>query len=327
VCSNVYDTTLDGTKANFVGQIRKLVAHFDCSDTETGITSYHFAIKDLRTSQYILPFHKIKGTASLLSLVVVDGAGKRIIELQNGGRYQVGIRATNNVNLSREYWTPGVTVDTTPPVFSKVVASFQVQSETIKIGWELVDNESGIETVSWSLNTSPDVENPKNFTGISRNSTELFISGISFKLGQTYYVYFKAINKAGRSTLFVSDGVVIDRTPPSAGRVSADFVVPANYDGNPNVTSGASFTVKWSGFADQESGVRAYGWAVGSSPERTKRLSNSFYRRIHFTGYYFFIFHKLPPLGPGSLLALSTLLQDDVNNWEQAVRTHLVGKP
>ena len=284
VCSNVYDTTLDGTKTNFVGQIRKLMVHFDCSDTETGISSYHFAIKDFKTSQYILPFHKIKGISALSSLVVVDGAGKRILELQNGGRYQVGLRATNNVNLSREYWTPGVTVDTTPPVFSKVVASFQVQSETIKIVWKLVDNESGIGTVSWSLNTSPDLENPENFTEISRNSTELFISGISFKLGQTYYVYFTVTNTAGRSTLFVSDGVVIDRTPPSPGLVSADFVVPANYDGNPNVTTGASFTVKWSGFVDQESGVRVYKWAIGPSVEQMKLLGNVFYRAIQFTG-------------------------------------------
>ena len=284
VCSNVYDTTLDGTKTNFVGQIRKLMVHFDCSDTETGISSYHFAIKDFKTSQYILPFHKIKGISALSSLVVVNGAGKRILELQNGGRYQVGLRATNNVNLSREYWTPGVTVDTTPPVFSKVVASFQVQSETIKIVWKLVDNESGIETVSWSLSTSPDVENPENFTEISRNSTELLISGISFKLGQTYYVYFTVTNTAGRSTLFVSDGVVIDRTPPSPGLVSADFVVPANYDGNPNVTTGASFTVKWSGFVDQESEVRVYEWAIGPSVEQMKLLGNVFYRAIQFTG-------------------------------------------
>ncbi len=286
VCSNVYDATLNGSKTRFVGQIRKLFVHFNCSDNETGINSYEFAIKDLETFQYILPFHKIKGISALSSLVVVDGAGKRIVELQHDGRYQVGLRATNNVNLTGEYWTPGVTVDTTAPVFSKVVALFQVQNETIKIVWKLVDDESGVGTLSWSLHISPDVENPKNFTEISWNSTELIISGITFQLGQTYYVFLKATNNAGRSTLFVSDGVVIDRTPPSAGWVLADFVVPANYDGNPNVTTGASFTVKWSGFADQESEVRVYKWSIGSSVEKTKHLGNSFYRGIQFTGFF-----------------------------------------
>ena len=283
-CSNIYDATLHGSKTSFVGQIRKLVVHFTCTDNETGISSYQFAIKDIETSRFVLPFHKIKGIVARTSLVVVDGAGKRIIKLQNGGRYQVGLRATNNVNLTKEYWTPGVTVDTTPPVFSKVVALFQLQSETIKIVWKLTDTESGIGSLSWSLHTSPNVENLKNFTEISWNSTELKISGISFKLGQTYYAYFKATNKAGRSTLFVSDGVVIDRTPPSAGWVSADFVAPANYDGNPNVTANASFTVKWSGFADQESGVRVYKWAIGPSVEQVKMLANTFYRGIQFAG-------------------------------------------
>lgn len=286
VCSNVSDVTSDGKKTIFVGQIRKLVVHFECSDHETGINSYQFAIKDLNTTKITLAFHKIKGISGHSSRVVIDGAGKRIIELQNGGRYQVGLRVTNNVNLMQEYWTPGVIVDTTPPVFKNVLASFQVESETIKTVWQLVDHESGIETLSWSLNSSPDFENTDNFTEISRNSTELFTSTASLTLGQTYYVYLKAVNKAGRSTLFVSDGVVIDRTPPSTGLVSADFAVPENYDGNPNVTSGASFTVKWSGFVDQESGIRLYGWAIGSTAEQTKELGNAFYRRIHFTGYY-----------------------------------------
>jgi hypothetical protein len=289
VCSTVYDATLDGSKTSFVGQIRKLFVYFVCSDNETGINSYQFAIKDIQTSQFVLPFHKIKGISVLTSLVVVDGAGKRVVKLHNGGHYQVGLRATNNVNLTGEYWTPGVTVDITPPVFSKVVALFQLQSETIKIIWKLTDAESGIATLSWSLHTSPNVEIPKNFTEIPWNSTELIISGISFKLGQTYYVYFKATNKAGRSTLFVADGVVIDRTPPSVGWVSADFVVPASYDGNPNVTTDASFTVKWSGFTDQESGVKMYKWAIGPSAERVKVLADTFYKGIQFEGFYYFL--------------------------------------
>ena len=288
VCSNVYDVTSDGEKTIFVGQIRKLVIHFECSDNETGINSYHFSIKDLNTSQHVLAFHKIKGISDHTSHVVVDGAGKKIIELQNGGRYQVGIRATNNVNLTQEYWTPGVIVDTTPPMFNNVVASFQVKSKRIKVIWQLVDYESGIETLSWFLNASPGIENAENLTEISLNSTELFISVISLTLGQTYYVYLKAVNKAGRSTMFVSDGVVIDQTPPSIGLVSAEFAVPDKYDGNPNVTSDALFTVKWSGFVDQESGIRLYGWAIGLSAEQTKQLGNAFYRRIHFTGYYYY---------------------------------------
>ncbi|XP_028399029.1 uncharacterized protein LOC114522522 [Dendronephthya gigantea] len=284
VCINVYSATIDRSQTAFIGQTRKIAIHFECGDNETGINGYHFAIKDLNTSKYILPFHQIQGISALSTLAVVDGAGKRNLQLQNGGHYQIGLRATNNVNLVREYWTPDVIIDTTPPVFSKVVATFKVQNESIEITWQLSDHESGVESLSWSLERSPDVDIPRNFTEISHNFSKLLISGFSYQLGQTYYVHLKASNRAGRSASFVSDGVIVDRTPPSAGRVSADFVVPSNYDGNPNTTDGASFTVKWSGFVDQESGVRAYSWAIGSSDRKTKLLGNVFYTGITFTG-------------------------------------------
>ena len=89
---------------------------------------------------------------------------------------------------------------------------------------------------------------------------------------------------AGLSTLFVSNGVLIDRTSPSAGRVSAGFVIPMNYDGNPNVTQGASFATRWSGFIDPESGIKSYKYAVGLSNETTKALGDESYTSIPFTG-------------------------------------------
>ena len=284
VCSNLYDATVDGTKTNFVGQVTKLVVNIECKDKETGLTMYQFAIKNNVTSQYVLPFHKIKGFPSLSSLAVVDGSGKWVLKLNNGGHYQVGVRVTNAVNLTKEYWTNGVIVDSTPPVFRKVQTSFQVQNESIGVSWELFDNESDINFVFWTMDTSPDIEDPENFTEISRNTKKLIISGITFQLGQTYYVYLKATNNAGVSTLFVSDGVLVDRTPPSDGHVTADFVVPLNYDGNPNVTQGASFTAKWNGFIDQESGISSYKWAIGLSKKGTKALSDDFYTSIQFTG-------------------------------------------
>ena len=284
VCKTVYDATVDGARTNYVGQTTKLAVYFECEDGESGVTKYEFAIKDIVTSEYILPFHKIKGISSFSSLAIVDGSGKRILRLKNGGRYQVAVRVTNMVNLTKEYWTRGIVIDTTSPVFKKVAPVFDVRNESIKVTWQLSDNESGIKSIFWTVDTSPDNENPGNFADISSHGATLTISAISFKLGQTYYVYLRAINKAGLATLFVSDGVLIDRTPPSAGRVSANFAVSLNYDGNPNENDGASFIVKWVGFIDQESGIRSYKWAVGWSKDTTKTLGGDFYTTIPFTG-------------------------------------------
>jgi hypothetical protein len=134
------------------------------------------------------------------------------------------------------------------------------------------------------INASPNIENPDNFTEVSRNTTKLFIiSDIFTKQGENYYVYLKATNTAGLSTIFVSNGVVVDRTPPSPGRVSADFVLPENYDGNPNMTKGASFPVRWNGFIDQESGVMFYKWAIGPT-DVIAALNDDSFTNIPFTG-------------------------------------------
>ena len=288
ICTNIYDATLDGARANFTSSTLKLAVHANCNDVETGISKYEFAIRKLNTSEYVVPFHSLKINSDIPPLAVVGGfgknLGKNLVKLEHDAHYQVGLRVTNNVKLASEYWTSGVSIDTTAPIFSSVMSIYNVTSDAFQVGWELFDNECGIKTQYWSFNTSPNAENIKNFTEISKHATELLISGIYFKLGETYFIYLKAINNAGLSTLFVSHGVVVDRTPPSPGRVSADFVLPEHYDGNPNMTDGASFSVKWYGFIDQESGIRSYKWVIGLSQEEAIVLSDDFFTDIQFSG-------------------------------------------
>ena len=284
VCTDVHDATIDGTKTRFSGFISKLMINARCNDDETGIFTFEFAIKDLNTSEYVLPFHRPKATSASTSLNIVDGFGKQLVKLQSGGFYQVGLRVTNNVGLTSMYWTLGVTIDTSGPIFRRVISSYNVDSDALEVVWDLFDRESGIKSHFWCLGVSPIDECRENFTLISQNVSRLLIDKISLKLGQTYYVYLKAINHAGLSTLYVSNGVVVDRTPPLAGRVSADFALSEDYDGNPNTTDGASFPVSWNGFNDDESGVTKYKWAIGQAREETATLGDDFFTDIQFTG-------------------------------------------
>ena len=285
ICTNVYDATLDGDKTSFSGDTSKLVVHANCDDVETGISKYMFAMRNFNSSKYVVPFHPVKTSFDSASLLAVDGFGKQLVNLDQGGQYQVGLRVTNNVNLTNEYWTSGVRIDTTGPIFRRVISSYNVHSDAIRVVWELYDHESGIKALYWSIYTSPNIETPENFTEILHNTTEILIySHLSFKIGKTYYVYLKAINNAGLSTVFVSNGVVVDRTPPSAGRVSADFSLAENYDGNPNMTDGASFPVRWIGFIDKESGIRSYNWAIGLRRDETSTLADELFTNIQFMG-------------------------------------------
>jgi hypothetical protein len=284
VCRNIFDANLDGDKTRFSGLTSKLAVHAYCNDVETGILKHELAIRNLETYEYVVPFHNFKKNLDLAFLVIVGGLGKKVVELQHGNQYQVGLRITNNVNLTGEYWTPGVTVDATGPIFRRVSTSYNVHHDALQCAWQLFDNESGIKSLHWSFSTSPGIARAENFTRIPQNVTYLIISDTSLILGKTYYVYLKAINNAGSSTLFVSHGVLVDRTPPSAGNVWADYVLPENYDGNTNVTHGASFPVRWNGFIDNESGIKSYGWSIAMTQQETAALGDDIFKKIKFTG-------------------------------------------
>ena len=113
ICTNVYDATLNGDKTSFSCHISKLAIHANCIDAETGISKYMFAIRNFNSSKYIVPFHRVNTNFNSTSTLLVDGSGKQLVNLEHGTQYQVGVRVTNNVNLTNEYWTSGVTIDTT----------------------------------------------------------------------------------------------------------------------------------------------------------------------------------------------------------------------
>ena len=68
----------------------------------------------------------------------------------------------------------------------------EVHREAIKAVWQLFDVESDIKSLCWSIDTSPDLKDPENFTAVSQNATEVLITGIPFTMGQTYYFYLKS---------------------------------------------------------------------------------------------------------------------------------------
>ena len=93
----------------------------------------------------LFPFVAQKTIFDSTSLVAVDGFGKQLVNLECGGKYQVGVRVTNNVDFTSEYWTSGVKIDTTAPIFRRVISSYNVHSDAIRVSWELFDDESGIK--------------------------------------------------------------------------------------------------------------------------------------------------------------------------------------
>ena len=278
-CNNVYVVDSHGHATKFIHSETNIAVHFECDDPESGISKYIFAIEDSTVPKFVLPFHEIKGVTVLSSVAVVGG--KTTLKLVNGGVYRILVRAKNGAKVTKDYWSPKVNIDLTSPVVKNVTANFNVSNESLKVVWEMSDGESGIKSVFWIL-TDHGTSTKSTEIQISKNVTELLISTTNFLEGVIYSVQIKVINMAGMSVSAMSNGAVFDRTPPTAGVVTATLVLPLNYGGNANAIHNVTSDIKWNGFKDKESAIISYKWAIGISKTNMKLLSDRFYTPIPF---------------------------------------------
>ena len=85
-------------------------------------------------------------------------------------------------------------------------------------------------------------------------NTSLTIPTAAMEPGTRYYVSVRAWNQAGLQTTVVSDGVVIDLTPPAGG-----VVFPSRHYGNRQAQSSTTtLAASWHSFEDRHSGVTSY---------------------------------------------------------------------
>ena len=84
--------------------------------------------------------------------------------------------------------------------------------------------------------------------------TSLTIPTTAMEQGTRYYVSVRAWNRAGLQTTAVSDGILIDVTPPVGG-----VVFPSRRYGNRHAQSSATtLAASWHSFEDRHSGVTSY---------------------------------------------------------------------
>ena len=103
-----------------------------------------------------------------------------------------------------------------------------------------------------------------------RLNTSLTISTSTLEEGTRYYVSVRAWNAAGLQTIVVSDGVLIDVTPPVYG-----VVFPSRSHSNRHAQSSAtSLSASWHGFEDRHSGVTSYHVALYDADDITTPVVN-----------------------------------------------------
>ena len=167
--------------------------------------------------------------------------------------------------------------DLTPPTVTGVPndglgADIDLQSSvtTISANWAGVfaDAESGIAGYQWAIGTTVGGTNIQGYTSLGM-LTSATNSSLSLISGTEYFVTVRATNGSGLQSTATSDGVMVDATPPTATGVPNDGT-GADIDYQSSTTT---LSANWAGvFADAQSGVAGYEWAIGTTAGGTNIL-------------------------------------------------------
>lgn len=229
------------------------------SDPESGIASYEWAIGTSPGGTNIQPFTAV-GLAT--------SASNSSLTIQGGTTvYYVAVRATNGVGLTAIGLSNGVKRDLSAPATRPVRdgllltdLDFQSSASEISANWtDFVDNRSGIVGYEWAIGTTAGGSDVQGFVPVGL-ATSATATGLSLGQGTEYFVTVRATNGAGLTATRSSDGVVVDLTPPTAGQVHDGIGQDIQFQ-----TSITTISGDWSGFADAESQIARYEWAIGTS--------------------------------------------------------------
>ena len=229
------------------------------ADPETGITGYEWAIGTTAGGTNILGYTSV-GTATSASAN---------FSLTSGTKYYVTVRASNGAGLQATATADGVTPDTSQPGINgsprdglAADITYQTSTTTISANWDgcFADPQSGIAGYEWAIYISGGANiQPYTSVGTATSATN---SSLSLTSGTTYIVNVRATNGAGLTRLAGSDGVTVDATPPTATGVPNDGL-GADVDVQSSTTA---LSANWASvFADAQSGVTAYEWAIGTT--------------------------------------------------------------
>ncbi|KAJ7365984.1 hypothetical protein OS493_002726 [Desmophyllum pertusum] len=281
ICSRIWDGKGDyRDDIEYAPSSNRFIVSWVCYDNESPIVGYRFSIKNVQTNEYAIPFYTLKTHVNSSGSVIITGGGRMTATFEEGHNYTSGIELINAVGLKTVSWTNGVIIDSTPPVVTNLKLTFHPQKDSLIAEWLVSDKESGMKSVSWGLGTTPETNDIKNFTEVSPLITNISVSSASFRQGSTCFLNIFAVNKGGLSSKSSSNAIIVDRSAPNPGIVTAYYAFPSNYDQSWNEVPNSSFVVTWTGFTDPESGIKKTSWAIGRDCQTLKQNGGDLYTEV-----------------------------------------------
>jgi len=131
-------------------------------------------------------------------------------------------------------------------------------------------------TLEVGIGDAPGSDNLVPLNSVPMATASHLASGLDLEEGKVYYGVVRATNPLGETTLSVSDGVLLDVSPPKVG-----VVLPGNGRGymasrSQSVTD--QFNTRWFGFSDAESAIEWYEATITDSvdpPDQYDNVNNS----------------------------------------------------
>ncbi|KJE90308.1 hypothetical protein CAOG_01639 [Capsaspora owczarzaki ATCC 30864] len=255
IVANQYHTDINAITVDWAGFV----------DLESGIDSYSWGIGTVPGLANVRPFVRVPSMSSATQTNLANA-------IQQAHVYYIVVRAENGAGLHSFASSLPITVDSTPPSIGQVldvasIASIRQEDDdystnrtSIAGQWlNFVDPESGIKVFEWAVGTKPNHEDVMLFTPVG-TSTVASRSGLSLTDGRKYFVTLRACNMAGLCSVGTSNGIRVDGSRPSTGRVfdgfsHLDLVFQSQTD---------MIGAHWYGFHDAHSGIARFDWCVES---------------------------------------------------------------
>ena len=282
-CLKVWDGSSDyQNDQEYAPSSSRFIISWECYDNESLIVRYRFSVKDMHTSEYVIPFYALtlKTLLNSSGSAFITGIGGTTTTFLEGHTYASGIEIVNAVGMKTVYWTNGIIIDSTPPIISNIKLTFYPKEDSLSADWLVSDNQSGLKSISWGFGTTPETNDIRNYTVVSPLSTNVSVSSVSFQQGIICFFNLLAINKAGLSSRTSSNVVIVDRSVPLPGFVAAYHAFPRNYDRNKSKVPNSSFVVSWTGFTDPESGIKKTSWAIGTNRQKLIQDDSDLYNEV-----------------------------------------------